>query len=335
MKKIIPILLTVVMLFALTIPVFADDTVSDLSNTTWVIHSGWASAGDYSFNVSGTLISVDGEPNGFTFAQFQPQKNSDVIKFVDTSTTPVTTITVNKSSTFIVKFDTGMHISNATFVSFVNSAGTILLECDGTACSANDANLDGVCDDCGAPITMSLRSPTLDEMKSSAPYYHYFIYKTVDTTTGAFVDTRLSFLSSNSPMTLSNAEWDRTNDSAWGSVSFRFTGDSDIDGVNYVSHDGGITWQRETTYSNGTTLFYVDENFVSSTFDFRDRDTGEIFFPLPLWEITQGVTMETLETQTLGAVAGTITTLTLCGVGLMALLVVLSLFGKRSLIFRH
>lgn len=58
------------------------------------------------------------------------------------------------------------------------------------------------------------------------------------------------------------------------------------------------------------------------------------FFPNPLYHQVQKVTTETLTKETLPTMGGTIQILILCGVGLMALLVVLSLFGKRSLIFR-
>lgn len=58
------------------------------------------------------------------------------------------------------------------------------------------------------------------------------------------------------------------------------------------------------------------------------------FFPIPLWTTIQKVTQGKLEEETVPTMASTMNTLVLCGVGLMACLVVLSLFGKRSLIFR-
>lgn len=62
-------------------------------------------------------------------------------------------------------------------------------------------------------------------------------------------------------------------------------------------------------------------------------DGDENFMAVPLAEIIQGVTEEQLA-KTLPALGGTTRILVLCGAGLMASLMVLSLFGKRSLIFR-
>lgn len=73
-------------------------------------------------------------------------------------------------------------------------------------------------------------------------------------------------------------------------------------------------------------------NVVHSTFDFVKND-GTVFFqqpPTELYQIIHKVTEEGLETRL--TLAGTIRILVLCGVGLIALLMVLNLFGK---VFNH
>lgn len=78
-------------------------------------------------------------------------------------------------------------------------------------------------------------------------------------------------------------------------------------------------------------------NFTLSDADgviYSTPDTS--FFPIPpkpLMEVVQGVTTETLEMVTVPALARTVSTVVLCGVGCLALLMFLVLFGKRSQIF--
>lgn len=103
------------------------------------------------------------------------------------------------------------------------------------------------------------------------------------------------------------------------------------------------TWVAQST-SNGDVFAGLSENLLYSTHDINVRGmVGNLSFPAtpdffnpppPLSEVIQGVTEETLQEKTLPEVNGTMNTLLLCGVGLIALLVVLKLFGKRSLIYR-
>lgn len=106
----------------------------------------------------------------------------------------------------------------------------------------------------------------------------------------------------------------------------------------------GLWVKQNNTPSTVTPLYYGDDiEPLYSSIDIKDVYSSEVVYyatpdfftpPVPMAEQIQGVATETLQAETLPAVAGTMTTLTLCGVGLMALLVVLSLFGKRSLISR-
>lgn len=105
-------------------------------------------------------------------------------------------------------------------------------------------------------------------------------------------------------------------------------------------------FKTSSNYTSSTSFYgfsdSLDGGILWSSQDIYNTDTGELVIegntnfppPPPLAEVIQGVTEETIKTETLPAVAGTMSILTLCGVGLMACLVVLSLFGKRSLISR-
>lgn len=101
--------------------------------------------------------------------------------------------------------------------------------------------------------------------------------------------------------------------------------------------DEGV-WVTSGTGSNVSTIMY--DVYVSSHDINTDNGglhkTGYLDFfsaPPPLAEVIQGVTEEAM-TDSLPALGGTMTILAVCGVGCLALLVVLKLFGKRSLIFR-
>ena len=98
-------------------------------------------------------------------------------------------------------------------------------------------------------------------------------------------------------------------------------------------------WGSLTVTSYGYSVAKTDVAAVSSNVKdpdgnvvFSPEDTGFFLLPLTLVEQVQGVTEETLLNQTLPAMGGTMKTLVLCGVGLIASLVFLKLFGKRSLI---
>lgn len=192
--------------------------------------------------------------------------------------------------------------------------------CDGSSCPATDVNKDNICDDCGRTFAL-LRDYTPSDFPSGYPAVpsldmpnaRYFLYQVrsseytylvvyPSTVTPTFDSTvqngRLHFAES-----YGNFRLDRTNNE-W--VMSSDTTPYDI---------GGYTGNVQALYSS--VQIYDEEN--------------EPFFPIPLWmemeKVTQG------EMNTAGqAVHGAMMTLAVCGIGCLALLVVLSLFGKRSLI---
>ena len=104
-----------------------------------------------------------------------------------------------------------------------------------------------------------------------------------------------------------------------------------------LSYGSGTVRKTTVTDSDGTFAYNGWGTISTSTFAPSGEPIAvsndiEGFFPIPLHQVVLGATQGGL-VETLPALGGTIPTLVLCGVGLMALLVVLSLFGKRSQIF--
>ena len=87
--------------------------------------------------------------------------------------------------------------------------------------------------------------------------------------------------------------------------------------TSFSNVSSGIAWSsHDLTKSSGEVAFEGDP----------------VFYPAPLWEKVLKVVERETETG-LPGMLGTMKILVACGVGLMALLVGLKLFGKRSLLF--
>lgn len=176
-----------------------------------------------------------------------------------------------------------------------SNAEKVILECDGS-CAVPDENLDGICEDCGFPF--SLRNTGYE-------YNHSVTFNTVN---GVI---RADYMS-NEPFTIRGYKY--------GS-SYRVEPSIDVYCMTYLND--------ELTYQGLVAMHYpsynLDDTVVSSTFDwYTSNDSGEIFFPLPLWVMVEKVTqgeMIPFSNQTVG----NLMTLTLCGVGLITLLVALYL----------
>lgn len=178
--------------------------------------------------------------------------------------------------------------------------------CDGSTCPATDVNADGVCDDCGKVLMLS----------APQQYTHTVIFRYAD---GTFVKSEFT----------SDTEFTPTGYLA--DNVYRVDNGKVVSHIMYESFDG-LSWEetRNNSVSNQSYNFEDGMTVYQSTFDWYD-ESGNRFFPVPLWEqvgmVTQGE-MGNLTAET----AGTMKVLVVCGVGLMACLVVLSLFGKRSLL---
>ena len=175
--------------------------------------------------------------------------------------------------------------------------------CDGTTCPATDANQDGVCDDCG--LAFSFRSlgsfeVVVDHAEDLTIRYVYNATVAGTTFDALYTDNRIIVTFSER---VSHEQY-KLVDGVWEYLS--------SDNVLYDSHEIGFT---------------AGSKVLASDFDILDEN-GEVFFSLPLWEKAQNqwgtAVTATMETE----VPRAMIVITLCGVGCLALLVALPLFGK-------
>lgn len=182
-------------------------------------------------------------------------------------------------------------------------------QCDGSMCPSSDLDFDNVCDDCGGILTYNLRSDLYAyavNVVSRGQELFNADYWLITTDAGESDGYRI-FVSTH-PFS-----YDRTTEKLTSTGTVQYVRVyTDTNGTNA----GGTGWAAK---SAGTSLDYGSPVEVS-------HDISG-FFPVPLWVTVEGATQREIPNLT-QTTAGTILTLTLCGVGLMALLVVFVLFGK-------
>lgn len=195
--------------------------------------------------------------------------------------------------------------------------------CDGSTCPATDWNYDNVCDDCGMTFSV-LRSYSWPALPSvDGAYQNYFIYQS----DGKYT---LYIISSDTSYTV-DAE------ASGGYLTF---GTSEVSSSYKYTYDGGTDWYRESSrndvyYNNKVNAGSTSVELLVSTFNWYDEDGG-LFFPKPLpLHLAIGEMTAVEMGEVLPEAVGTMKILAVCGVGCLALLAVLKLFGKRLLIFRN
>lgn len=312
MKKILPLLLAVMLIVCLVVPASATES-QNLQAVTWNTSAAavnfWWSVPDGTYPLN--YVAYDTE-----WEYISVRRGIDGYLYVSSGADGkigVSLVNVKESiKTFVDVLYIDMEQLNA-YIGFDILFNTAV--CDGSACPATDMNMDNVCDDCGMTFAV-LRSYTLPDVYSvwtetlQESYPYAFIY---------YDDGGAPWL------ILSAGEPTYEN----GAV---------VVPSNYVAYNiWDVSWRKTSSYTDGRS--FVTES-VYSSFPMRDengtiifaRDTD--FFPQPLWEMMEQVTqgeMMGLTTEVVGAMK----ILALCGVGCLALLVVLKLFGKRSLIYRN
>lgn len=328
MKRIFSALLLAALVISLAVPAFADDTA--------VIP-----AGKYSFLA---VLTMPENPGSFNQAITFTQVNGD---WNELNTLYGIGLTRDSSYRYTLAYDVngsngwnGVYdFSNASWykdwrrdIEVVSNttvstqfyewfmANARPLTCDGSTCPANDANADDVCDDCG--MTLSLRA--------TAPEYPL----PLPTVPGAYKHSVLSKASSGRydySVIVSNVPISAHGERGTAYIAYF----DDMATVYRYSSSNGNDWELNVDGATGTSFTIGADGYLElqkSTFTWYDA-AGNPFFPEPLWkemgELTQGEMGQAL-LETLG----TMRTLMVCGIGCLAFLVVLSLFGKRSLIFR-
>lgn len=174
--------------------------------------------------------------------------------------------------------------------------------CDGSACPATDADHNNICDDCGAVLAYNLRSTEYDyavilaEGRQEYGYPFYAIFQEGE---------RYVIHVSKNPMT-------------------------SPDGITLEAE--GMMYTKTTANSNGSySLTGWYNGYYAHTDSFVFGNHTIVNFPLvPPFLETMGEPIQEMGQE----VVRTLATLTVCGIGCLALLIVLALFSKRSLIFR-
>lgn len=213
----------------------------------------------------------------------------------------------------IINFGNTPQVVDSALYYLIMLNATPVTDCDGSECPATDIDHNNICDDCGAPLTMSLRSTLLDyayvHLQNGQGLYSSDDYWLItDNTEGGY-----TIYLSNEPFT-------------YGISTAVLSSDGTIHSSSVITmesgQNGGRGWR---TLTPGTPLPYG--NPVESSHDING------FFPGALWEEMEAVTQGAIVAEQI-RLNRTMGILALCGVGLVALLMVLHLFGKRSLIFR-
>lgn len=313
MKKIITLLTVSLLLVALCVPAFAsEDVPSVYAYRTFltpgdyffpeVVDMSWATNTNGVVQVEDPGIVIGGQICTYFYRMSQQ---------------------IYAGSTFDDKLllyspDTGWTDDAYRYWTVTQTVGTMfpyefvsqmqLLECDGSSCPATDLNHDYICDDCGAPFAMSLRKSVEVVVKHSETLT--LLYRYTETVFGT--------------------DFNAVYDDSRVTVSF----DNPVNHTQYKLVDG--EWELYATHNNeyGSHALSLSSgaSILSSDVDVYNAD-GTLFFQNPLWmrveQVTQGVIPEL--SNNLG---GTMMILIVCGVGCLALLIVLNLFGKRLSIFR-
>lgn len=209
--------------------------------------------------------------------------------------------------------------ANYSFVEALPEVVPPPTECDGTVCPLSDPNLDNVCDECGLPVTFSLRSSMLDYARSeidralsgavSSGQYWLIFDRTSDTNTGQKV--YYSYIS---------AEPFYEND---GKLYAGSTGTA-------LVHRQMITENADGTFSaSGWSSSQTGNIPVNLSLIIDSSHDKSFFFQMPLWEIVQEAGQAEMKAKTLKSVGEVMLVLTIAGVSLIALLVGLILLSKK------
>lgn len=187
----------------------------------------------------------------------------------------------------------------------------VYVECDGTACPANDADHDNICDDCGNVLTFSLRSTllnyaqTLAETNSAFSSTHTY-YAVVEHPTDS--DKYVLYISQIQMGTTDGGT------SVTGGDMYRCIVVTRDDGSFANQGFGAVdSWSGKVVYANHTIPF---------------------FFRVPLTVSLQGPTGEQMEMEAPN-LTEEFSTLALCGIGCLALLIILRLFRVSLTNFLH
>lgn len=306
MKKICSLLLVATLVISLAVPAFAEEEVYTLHGnyTFYLILEPWPI-------IDGTHYKVNFKSNGVSYDGFVLKYASQLGYHTNGGTQVVYEAdTYWKNDAFRdISFPSPVTVSKEFYEWFTANAKAPM--CDGSTCPATDVNFDDVCDDCGLTLAYNLRQ---------TPNSVELVVKHSDSLTLKYVYTE----------TLAGTAFNAVYADDRVTVTF----DNPVNHTQYKKV--GDDWELYSTlpnqYGNHVISLSGDASISTSDLDVYNTD-GTLFFRNPLWMVVEKVTQGEM-TNLLTETGGTMKTLLVCGVGCLALLVVLSLFGKRSLIFR-
>ena len=327
MKKLLPLLMAVMLIMAITIP----------ANAAW-----YTVEGTWRFNEQISRLSTEAPwpyefvCDGVTYAGFQylieDEYNKNLAYYTGEDASGYHVNAYLYDNVFLdwndwvsdkyrtITFTYPQEMSSGLYNWFTQNAVQV---CDGSTCPATDVNMDNVCDDCGMTFAVR-RSYAPDGWPSSLPdppsmdYLVYTVVKVGD-------DTWLYMV---------NDEVTATFNFQTKTLKYTLPANSTKTVQRYVMRSGDDSWVYSSLGTLTADTFDDTFQFIFTTEDIYDVSTGEVFFPEPLWLQVQGATQGGM-TELTQKTVGTMKLLVLCGVGLLASLVVLRLFGKRSLIYRN
>lgn len=332
MKRILSFFFAIVLIFALTIPCFAETAPTDFTGYKWSLNDVITNFYEGTYNLSWRATDGTYTYEGKAIKMYT-RSTVYFVEFLEASNSATTSLQVSYTLSTGVRSEIGHWsfvknieilehpkqtvirewlIDNATFVPKV---------CTGETCPATDVNGDNICDDCGMPFTFNLRNDvynyngiTLPQLPDFDREQYPYFFITRNETTG----------SSTLRVTSATLGYDASKNA----MVFTSSGKSII--YDFVEPSWVV--RVESNVTEGATAAQPYSLVHWTNFDLKDETgntliSGDPNFMPPLWEKILKVTQGEMPSAA-GAVHGTMTTLTLCGVGLIALLVGLSLFGK-------
>lgn len=343
MKRIFSILLLFGLMLCLAVPTLAEDTIT----ATWHaddIDFANAPLGNYSFS-----ITISGKT--YTSIEFKKETRGGELQiYIYGISSNGTRLSIGNWDAQGV-YESGADLSVVSFANFSHEELQVINYyftpnlCDGSSCPATDLNEDNICDDCGKPLTYSLRNDTYSfngysfprtmelEDGSTVDIFDYWeqlggLYNFVILSrTGNFESALFYLVAPNVEFINGNAV---TAVEDTNIILFKpsFTDD----GTPYWKYEATDIWgtkgallaPKDQVLWSAKTILSGDSN--------PDIIKGDPNFMIPLWEMVEKVTQGEMPKMT-ESLVGSVTLLTACGIGLLALLVVLVLLRRKSLIF--
>lgn len=338
MKKILMVCSCLALLLALSVPTFAF-TVNNAGPTV-----------EYHIASTGEVVSFDNLRGGVIYYASTPSRDYPYLG-LRLNYSDFTQMESNSSSNPIVLESDDFVEWESNYASSYRYQKKVYFTlpapplCDGSTCPATDVNQDNICDDCGGVFTFNLRNDTYS-------FNGYFLPASIKDESGAIVSLlnywhetlrpnggNLVLLNGdNADSALlyyfsPNVEYRSGNVVTTGNTSVTlYKVDTDDNGNPYWYKSATDTWNTDgALVASESHIDWVAEAVPNEEGIYQI--TGDVNFMTPLWEKVGTATQGEM-TPMSQKIVGTMKILVACSVGLMACLVVLNLFGKRSLIFR-